>query len=68
MSDGSDLDVARAAWLLIRQHGSDARKRATERARELAEGGDEVGTAVYLRIVKAIGELQRGRGPMDPMH
>jgi hypothetical protein len=59
MTDIPDLDVLRAAALLIRQHGEHATARAVDRARELAEEGDEVGAAVYVRIVKAISQLRQ---------
>jgi hypothetical protein len=64
----SDLDIFRAAALLIRNHGDEAEQRAIKRADELAEAGDAVGVAVYLAIVKAIGELRRGRGPGESVH
>jgi hypothetical protein len=66
-NDVSELDVTRSAWLLIRQHGAEARARPAGRARELAEAGDHIGAAVYLRIMRAIVELQRGRDPTDPL-
>ncbi len=53
----SDLDVYRAAHLLIGRHGDDAPIEAAMRADELMEAGDMEGEAVWLRIVKAIEEL-----------
>jgi hypothetical protein len=57
----SDLDVFRAAKLLIDQHGADAGVRVAERADELLEAGDMIGAATWHRILKAIEELRRGR-------
>ncbi len=59
----SDLDVYRAAHLLIKRHGDDAPIEAAMRADELAADGDMEGRAVWLRIVKAIEELQSQERP-----
>jgi hypothetical protein len=40
-----DLDIYRAAKLLVDQHGEDAPIRAAERADELLQGGDVGGGA-----------------------
>ncbi len=61
----SDLDVYRAAHLLIERHGDDAPIEAAMRADELMESGDMEGEAVWLRIVKAIEELQSEERPGD---
>ncbi len=53
----SDLDVYRAAHLLIGRHGDDAPIEAAMRADELMEVGDMEGRAVGLRVVKAVEEL-----------
>jgi len=57
----SDLDIYRAAKLLIDQHGQDAPIRAAERADQLLEEGDTEGAAIWRSILAAIEELQRGR-------
>jgi hypothetical protein len=54
----SDLDIWRAATLLIKQHGQDAEIVAARRVDELAEREDNEGRAVWLRIRRAIVELQ----------
>ena len=54
----SDLDIYRAANLLIEQHSENAAIHAAMRADELLEAGDLEGQAVFKRIVKAINELQ----------
>ncbi len=53
----SDLDIYRAANILVKQHGADAPIRAAMRADELLEAGDLAGLAVWKRIVKAVEEL-----------
>jgi hypothetical protein len=52
-----DLDIFRAAKLLVDHHGTLARAHATERAAELQAGGDAVGHAVWLRIAAAVDDL-----------
>ena len=56
-----DLDIYRAAKLLIDQHGEDAPIRAADRADELLEAGDIEGATIWRSILAAIEELQRGR-------
>ena len=61
----SDLDVYRSANELIKQHGEDAPIHAAMRADELMEAGDMDGRTVWLRIIKAIEELQSKERPGD---
>ncbi len=61
----SDLDTYRCANELIKQHGDAADIEAAMRADELLEAGDMEGEAVWLRIVKAIEELQSQERPDD---
>jgi hypothetical protein len=63
-----DLDIYRAAKLLIDQHGEHASMRAAERADELLEAGDIDGAAIWRDIVAAIEEMQRERGPGDSVN
>jgi hypothetical protein len=53
-----DLDIWRAANLLIREHRADAEIVAARRADEMLERGDRDGQLVWLRIMRAIVELQ----------
>jgi hypothetical protein len=53
-----DRDVWRAANLLIREHRADAEVVAARRADEMLERGDREGQLVWLRIRRAIVELQ----------
>jgi hypothetical protein len=53
-----DRDVWRAANLLIREHRVEAEIKAARRADEMLERGDHEGQLVWLRIRRAIIELQ----------
>jgi hypothetical protein len=57
----STLDTYRAANLLIRRHGADAELIAAQRADLMLERGDREGQVVWMRIRRAIGELQAPR-------
>ena len=52
-----DLDLWRAAKLLVDHFGEDAVARAAKRADELLIDGDVEGCAVWRRITKAVQEL-----------
>ncbi len=54
----SDLDIWRAANLLVKQHGEDASVEAAMRADAMLEAGDLDGLATWKRILRAVGELQ----------
>ena len=54
----SALDIYRAANLLIRQHGGDAEIEAARKADLMLDRGDRDGQLVWLRVKRAIGELQ----------
>ena len=54
----SDLDIWRAANLLIRKHGDDAELEAAKRADLMLERGDRDGQSVWSRIRRAIEALQ----------
>ncbi len=64
-----DLDIYRSAKLLIDQHGEEASGFAVKQADKQAEAGDREGQAVWLRVIRAIQELQwtRPRGD-EPTH
>ena len=65
----NDLDIYRSANELIKQYGEAADIEATMRADECRAAGDMEGEAVWLRIGKAVEELQRTRPTCDePMH
>jgi hypothetical protein len=54
-----DLDILRAANILIKRHGADAAVVAAQRADELLEAGDIDGCAIWKRILSAVAELTR---------
>ena len=54
-----DLDIWRAANLLLKRHGRDAAIVAAQRADELLSAGDLDGQLMWKRIVEAILELLR---------
>jgi hypothetical protein len=53
-----DRDIWRAANLLIREQAAEAEIVATRRADEMLERGDREGQLVWLRIRRAIVDLQ----------
>ena len=53
-----DVDIWRAANLVIEQHGENAEIVAAQRADLMLERGDPEGWLVWLRIKRAIVELQ----------
>ena len=53
-----DRDIWRAANLLIREHCAEAEIVAARRADEMLERGDYEGQGVWLRIRRAVVELQ----------
>ncbi len=55
----SDLDIYRSAKLLVDQHGEDAALEAAMQADKLLAAGDMAGKRAWVRIMKAIEELQR---------
>jgi hypothetical protein len=62
----SDLDIWRAANLLIRKHGSEAEVEAVRRSELMLEPGDPDGQILWKRIRRAIVELQAR--PTRPAH
>ncbi len=54
-----DLDIFRAANALVKRHGQDAPIETAMRADAMLEKGDPEGYAVWKRILRAVGELQR---------
>ena len=59
----SDLDIYRAATLLIKQHGDEAAIHAAMRVDEQLDKGDTEGRAVWLKVLKAVEELLDNRPP-----
>ncbi len=61
----SDLDIYRSAKELIKQHGEADDIEAAMRADKRLAAGDMEGEAVWLRIVKAVEELQSKERPEE---
>ncbi len=62
-----DMDIWRAAKLLVDRHGDEAPIHAAMRADEMLAEGDVDGQRIWKRILSAIEELLRGRRD-DPLH
>jgi hypothetical protein len=60
----SEIEIWRAANLLLKRHGEKARAEATARADALAEAGDHEGAAVWRRITRAVVH----QTPPGPLH
>ena len=56
----SDLDIWRAATLLIKGHGEDAEIVASQRADQMLDRGDRDGQLVWMRIRRAIRRATSG--------
>jgi hypothetical protein len=54
----SDLDIWRAANLVMKRYGADAELVAAQRADLMLDRGDRDGPLVWIRIMRAIVELQ----------
>lgn len=54
-----DLDLWRAAQLLVKRHGEDAAIVTAQRADELVREGDLEGAAVWRSILRVLEELLR---------
>ena len=65
----TDLDIWRAANLVIEHHGSDAEFVACGRVDDMIEAGDAAGEATWKRILAAVRELQRTSPVIgEPLH
>lgn len=54
----SEIDIWRAANLLIPKHGTNAELEAAKRADVMLDRGDHEGRILWARIRRAIGDLQ----------
>jgi hypothetical protein len=54
----SDVDIWRAANLLIRKHGANAGLEAAKRADLMLDRGDDEGRILWMRIRRAVETLQ----------
>ena len=64
-----DLDIYRAATVIIKRYGEEARLHATMRADALLKAGDRDGHMAFTRILRVIEELQgTERKPGEAVH
>ena len=54
----SDLDIYRAAKLVMDKHGQDSAFHAAQRADALLDAGDLDGAAAWRRILSAVRQMQ----------
>jgi hypothetical protein len=59
----AEIDIWRAASLMLRWYRNTAQVEAGRRADELAAVGDAIGAAIWLRIIDAIGQLANRTSP-----
>ena len=62
-----EIDIWRAANLLLRRHGKDAAFVAAQRAKEFMAVGDVEGLDIWKRIAEALLELLKDK-PADGEH
>ena len=63
----TEIEIWRAAYLMLRWYGDTAQEESARRAVEFAAAGDPEGEAGWRRIIDAIGELAN-RTPLGPLH
>ncbi|HEV2160677.1 MAG TPA: hypothetical protein VGR52_00350 [Stellaceae bacterium] len=56
-----EIDIWRAADLLVKRHGADAETVAAQRADELLAQGDADGERIWKRILAAVHDLRRAK-------
>jgi hypothetical protein len=61
-----DIDIWRAATLMLKRYGDNADKESAARADELENDGDHDGAAVWRRITDAVERL--ASTPTGPVH
>jgi len=54
----TEIDIWRAAYLMLWWYGETAQEESARRADEFAEEGDRAGEACWRRIIDAIGQLE----------
>jgi hypothetical protein len=62
-----EIDIWRAAQLLLKRYGEKAFEESAARADELAAGGDDDGAATWRRITDAVVQLANNTPP-GPVH
>jgi hypothetical protein len=62
-----EIDIWRAAQLMLKRYGDKALEESSARAEELAFAGDDNGAAVWRRITAAVAQLANTTPP-GPIH
>jgi hypothetical protein len=62
-----EIDIWRAAQLMLKRYGDKALEESPARADELAATGDDDGEATWRRIMAAVAELAN-TAPPGPLH
>jgi hypothetical protein len=63
----AEIDIWRAAYLMLRWYGDTAQVESKRRADELAAAGDTEGVVIWLRIIDAVDQLTNTT-PRGPVH
>jgi hypothetical protein len=58
-----EIDIWRAAQLMLKRYGDEALKESAARAHELVASGDHKGAAVWRRITDAVAQLANTTPP-----
>jgi hypothetical protein len=62
-----EIDIWRAATLMLKRYGDKAPEQSATRADELADGGDHDGADTWRRITSAVEQLAHTTPP-GPLH
>ena len=62
-----EIDIWRAAQLMLKRYGDKALEESAVRAAELTVGGDDNGAATWRRITDAVRQLAN-KTPPGPVH
>jgi len=62
-----EIDIWRVAYLMLKRYGDEADIESAIRAEELAEVGNQLGEAIWRRIINAIVQLENTTPP-GPLH
>jgi hypothetical protein len=62
-----EIDIWRAATLMLKRFGEKALEQSARRAEELAAAGDDDGAVTWRRITHAVGQLEN-KTPPGPVH
>jgi hypothetical protein len=63
----AEIDIWRAAQLMLKRYGDKALEESAARADELVAAGDDNGAAVWRRIMDAVRQLAN-KTPPGPVH